>query len=81
MDDRYGILEDAPTKSKPTCLFGLFDKRQLLYLALFWFAGVIVVGIVLGLPFMMYKILPNAVPATQAGLLSFSEERYASFPL
>jgi hypothetical protein len=75
-EDHYGILEDARPLPKTIGCGGLFNKPQLLYMLLFWTAGLVFIGIVCGVPYLTYKLLPDAQSSGAAGLLGFSEERY-----
>lgn len=75
MDDHFGILEDAPKATNPNCCFGAFNKDQLKYFVIMWLAAIVVVGLIIGIPYITYRVLPKPVTSSQAGLLSFSEER------
>ena len=75
-EDHFGILEDAPKVSPPTCCFGLFNKQQLKYFAIFWGVGILVIAAMFVLPYLQYKLLPKPLSSSSAGLLRFSEERY-----
>lgn len=76
--DNFGILQDAPKVSGPTCCCGIFNKRQMKHFAVFWTFGVIVIALLVGIPYLQYKLLPSPQSGAAAGMLRFSEERYVS---
>lgn len=75
-EDNFGILQDAPKVSGPTCCCGIFNKRQMKHFAVFWILGALSIAILLGIPYLQYKMLPKPQTSASAGMLRFSEERY-----
>lgn len=75
-EDNFGILLDAPKVNSPTCCGGLFNKRQMRHFAVMWIAGAVVIALLLGIPYLQYKMLPKPLTGAAAGMLHFSEERY-----